>query len=246
MSLLNNVYEIATLLRSCPDFGTMRILFEHLSAAVGSDFYALHQHPVSASRYSQDLRIHNYPPEWEECYDRRRLGLADPVHRASHLMACGFLWREVAAIVPLGDRDHAMIEEGRQFGLVDGFTIPVHVPGDRPGSLTFAFKTECCFTEKIAILLDGLAHTAFQRARILAGCRPAATKTRITDRQLEIVVLIGQDKTNGEIGDILGIKEDTVMKHIQNICGRFDAVRRASLPLRAVYEGFLIFSDILV
>ncbi len=212
---------------------------------MGFRFFAVSYHPGRGPAGIVDLRDHNYPHEWEESYDRQKLGLSDPIHRASNRHADGFRWRDAPSIVPFTDRDNAMIEEARVFGIADGFTVPTNVPGERPGSVTFVTGHDDPFPKDILLFAEAFGHRAFQRIREIEGLRPHAGKPIVTDRHLEIVVLIGRDKTNGEIGELLGIKEDTVMKHVATICARFSALRRTSLPMRAVLEGLLSFSDIL-
>jgi DNA-binding CsgD family transcriptional regulator len=245
MPRLAVAYEIAQLIHSAADLASLKDVLDHARQRLGFDYFAVHLQPVASHR-ARHLRLHNYPGDWERFYDARQFGVADPVHRASHCMASGFRWRDIPKIIPVGDRDSQMMSEARAFGLVDGFTVPAHVPGEHPGCVTFAFSGDHGFADDMLLIAEGLGHLVFQQARMLTNGRPRGGRPRVTDRQLEIVALIGQDKTNGEIGDILGIKEDTVMKHVHNICERLDAVRRTSLPLKAVYEGLLIFSDILV
>lgn len=245
MFSLSVAHEVAQLISSSTDLAAMEDVLSYAATVLCFDYFALHHHPAAASRYVRDLRIHNYPREWEESYDRRRLGLSDPVHRTSQRRAFGFRWRDMHTIIPFYERDITMLDEARQFGIWDGFTIPEHVPGERPGSVTFAFDRGREFPDEALLLAEGLGDLAFQQAMIIDGRRPPRQSPRLTDRQLEVVVLIGQDKTNSEIGDILAIREDTVMKHVRNICERLEAVRRTSLPLRAVSQGLLIFDDIL-
>jgi DNA-binding CsgD family transcriptional regulator len=212
--------------------------------SMGFEFFALAHHPQAWRRRESDLRIHNYPREWELCYDRRRLGLSDPIHRASHLNASGFRWSEVAGIIPVTDRDRAMLQEARGFGIDDGYTVPTNVPGEQYGSVTFATTQGVPFPDQMLLYAEAFGHLAFQAARVVDGHRALPRKSAVTDRQLEIVVLIGQDKTDSEMAQILGVKEDTVTKHVRNICERLDAVKRNSVPLRAIFAGLLCFSDI--
>ncbi len=215
------------------------------SKAMGFRFFAVSYHPGRYGNRTLELRDHNYPYEWEESYDRRQLGLSDPIHRVSNTRADGFRWRDGPKIIPYTERDLAMINEAQLFGIDDGFTVPTNVPGERPGSVTFVTGKGDPFPDDMLLFAEAFAHRGFQRIREIEGLRPVASKPIVTDRHLEIVVLVGRDKTNGEIGELLGIKEDTVMKHVAAICSRFDALRRTSLPMRAVLEGLLTFSDVL-
>lgn len=245
MAYLKDAQQLAQLIASSTSRAALREALAAVSRAMRFRFFALTYHPRRGIKDIGDLRDHNYPYEWEESYDRRQLGLSDPIHRASNLQAAGFRWQDAPAIIPYTERDLAMIDEARRFGIEDGFTVPTNVPGERPGSVSFVTGNGDIFPEDMLLFAEGFGHMAFQRIRMIEGQRPVARKLVVTDRHLEIVVLIGRDKTNGEIGELLGIKEDTVMKHVATICARFDALRRTSLPMRAVLGGLLTFSDIL-
>ena len=245
MALLGNALELSQNIKSSANRAALQDALGAVSLAMGFRFYAISHHPLRGREEPGALRHHNYPHQWEESYDRRQLGLSDPIHRASNVHAAGFRWRDAPTIIPYTERDHAMIREARVFGIDDGFTVPTNVPGERPGSVTFVTGEGDPFPEDMLLFAEALAHHSFQQLRTIEGLRRAAGKPLVTDRQLEIVVLIGRDKTNGEIGELLGIKEDTVMKHVATICSRFDALRRTSLPMRAVLGGLLTFSDIL-
>ena len=245
MAIFNGAQELAQLIESSPSRGALREALITVCRAIGFRFFALTYHPKRGSNGRSDLRDHNYPYEWEESYDRRELGLSDPIHRTSNLRAAGFRWRDAPSIIPYTERDHAMIDEARLFGIDDGFTVPTNVPGERPGSVSFVTGHGDPFPVDMLLFAEAFAHLGVQRIRTIDGPSPMAGKPIVSDRLLEVIVLVGRDKTNGEIGELLGIKEDTVMKHVAALCLHFDALRRTSLPMRAVLSGLLTFSDVL-
>jgi LuxR family quorum-sensing system transcriptional regulator CciR len=244
MLMLDAAQDLAQVITSSSTRSGLAEAVAQAGEAMGFGFFALSHHPQTWRRKDTDLRLHNYPAEWERSYDRRRLGLSDPIHRASNVHAAGFRWQDVPSIIPTTPRDNEMLAEAKSFGIVDGFTVPTNVPGEQYGSVTFAVRDGDHFPLDMLLFAEALGHMAFQAARIIDGYRPVGGRPCVTDRQLEIVVLIGRDKTDGEMAQILGLKEDTIAKHVRNICERFDAVKRTSVPLRAVFAGLLCFSDI--
>lgn len=246
MSGFASARDIAQMILTSSDLADLQEALEAASDWMGFPFFALTQHPRRDTSASGGMRLHNYPREWEVSYDRRRLGLADPVHRASHLRADGFRWRDLRAIIPFFDRDEEMLAEARFFEIEDGLTIPVNVPGEPCGSVTFATRSGQVFPEERLFFANNFAAIAYQTARVIAGVRPAAGKPRLTDHQLEVVRWIAVDKTDGEIAQILGVKTDTVSKHIRNACRSLGVYKRTSLPIHALFEGMLAFSDVLL
>jgi DNA-binding NarL/FixJ family response regulator len=74
------------------------------------------------------------------------------------------------------------------------------------------------------------------------GVRIAANTTinrRPTSRELDVVRLVIEGKTNDEIGAALGIGAKTVETHLHRLSERFDVASRTELATRALREGWL-------
>lgn len=190
------------------------------------------------------MEIHNYPEGWRASYAARQLGRSDPIRRTSHVWACGFRWRDARDIVSFSEADDTMLRDALSFGIDEGFTVPVNVPGEARGSVTFATRVGMAFPERALLQAHGLGSAAFQLARMMFKKRPIVRREILTDRQLECVVWVGRGKSNWEIAQILGVAPETVKKHLQDACARYQLHNRTSLPLRALYEGSICFSDL--
>ncbi|MCW5636114.1 MAG: helix-turn-helix transcriptional regulator [Rubrivivax sp.] len=64
-----------------------------------------------------------------------------------------------------------------------------------------------------------------------AAAAPASTTATLTERELQVVSRLCHGRTNKEIARELGIKEDTVKKHLQSVYGKVGVRRRAPLAL---------------
>ena len=74
------------------------------------------------------LRVHNDSGDWADWFDQQRLGLTDPVHRASRRTSAGFAWHEVPAMIQLQASDSEIFSRAQTHGIGDVLTIPAHVP----------------------------------------------------------------------------------------------------------------------
>jgi LuxR family quorum-sensing system transcriptional regulator CciR len=206
-------------------------------------FYALSHHIDFLGAPGTGLRVHNYPEEWTHWFDSQRLGLNDPVHRASQRTAAGFVWHDVPRIIPLCPGDRNVLARARRHGIGDGLTVPAHVPGDAHGSCSFAWRRGEVAKPEALVFAQSLSHFAFEAARLIHG--PERTpRPRLTDRQRECVLWVARGKTDWEISRILGIRHMTVVEHIRNARSRYDATTRAKLTVRALFDGTLHFGDI--
>lgn len=72
------------------------------------------------------------------------------------------------------------------------------------------------------------------------GVRPGVgADRRPTARELDVVRLVIEGRTNDEIGAALGIGAKTVETHLHRLYERFDVASRTELATRALREGWL-------
>jgi DNA-binding NarL/FixJ family response regulator len=65
------------------------------------------------------------------------------------------------------------------------------------------------------------------------------TVLRLSPRELEVVRLVVEGRTNDEIGAALGIGAKTVETHLARVFERYDVASRTELATRALREGWL-------
>jgi LuxR family quorum-sensing system transcriptional regulator CciR len=236
--------DFAQLLLGAPDESAFANALSSAVHALGFQFFAVAHHDLRDREATSGLEIHNYPDGWRASYAARQLGRSDPIRRASHVWACGFRWRDARDIVSFSSADDAILADAHAFGIDEGFTMGVHVPGEARGSVSFATRVGMAFPERALLQAHGLGSAAFQVARMIFKKRPIVRREILTDRQLECVLWVGRGKSNWEIAQILGVTQETVKKHLQDACARYQLHNRTSLPLRALYEGSICFSDL--
>ena len=71
------------------------------------------------------------------------------------------------------------------------------------------------------------------------GIRPARGQPRVSPRELDVVRLVVDGRSNDEIGVALGIGAKTVETHLRRLFDRFELGSRTELAARALREGWL-------
>lgn len=207
-------------------------------------YFALTQHADFLDT-PRSLRIHNYPDSYADWFDEHRLGVSDPIHRASHKTVAAFMWRDVGQMIALTRRDHEVLTRAHDHGIGEGLTVPAHLPGDTLGSCSFAAKTGSRLDAGALAFAQIIGLFAFEAARGLHAplrSRPAMT---LTDRQRECLLWVARGKTDWEVATILGVSPATVVDHVRSARAEFGAVSRTQLLIRVLYDGWLTFSDVL-
>jgi DNA-binding CsgD family transcriptional regulator len=216
-----------------------------VSAAMGFAYFAISHHVDMKRAGNRTIRLHNYPDQWADYHDRNTLGVLDPVHRASHVTSFGFRWSQMSRMIPMTARDKLILDQGRDEGIGDGFTVPANVPGEANGSCSFANPAGREIDPKMLFLAQLIGAGAFDAARRLWGIRPQQEAlVAITDRQRDCLLWTSRGKTDSEAGQILGIKEDTVARHITHLNRRYGVTKRASAMVKALIDGTLILPEL--
>jgi NarL family two-component system response regulator LiaR len=69
------------------------------------------------------------------------------------------------------------------------------------------------------------------------------TPDPLTPREVEVLRLVAQGRSNQEIADALVISETTVRTHVSNILSKLHLASRTQAALYALREGFASLND---
>jgi LuxR family quorum-sensing system transcriptional regulator CciR len=224
-------------------------LLDDATRQLGFEQFAMIHHVDLSGRPEDSIAIASYDAGWVETVIARKYFVDDPIIAASAKTAVGFLWSDVDKMIELSDRQKEILQTARKFGLNEGLTVPVHVPGEYGGSCSFGARS----LEQLVV--DALPRAqivsafSFEAARRLIRARRNETSRaevpRLTERQLDCVTLVALGKSDWEIGRILGISAATAHEHIEAARKRYGVNKRTQLVIRALFDGQITFSDIL-
>lgn len=104
----------------------------------------------------------------------------------------------------------------------------------RLGASGFVLKTA-----PIAELLDAIRRVAAGGMAFSVRPRTGTGLARLSERELDVVRLVVDGRSNDEIGARLGIGPKTVESHLRRLFERFGLASRTELATRALREGWL-------
>jgi DNA-binding NarL/FixJ family response regulator len=104
----------------------------------------------------------------------------------------------------------------------------------RLGASGFVLKTA-----PIAELLDAIRRAAAGGLAFAVRPSAAAARVRLSERELDVVRLVVDGRSNDEIAARLGIGAKTVESHLRRLFERLDIASRTELATRALREGWL-------
>jgi DNA-binding CsgD family transcriptional regulator len=203
---------------------------------LGFDHFALVHHDRAGRVGIDRIRLENYPHSWIERLKSHGRSHLDPVHSACRSTNIGFCWAELSK-GRLSPWQRHVLEEAADHGLKLGFTIPIHLPGEPPASCSFAANRDMSLSHERMMSAEIIAAHGFKAARRLLGPAVRPTPPHLSNRQIQCVELIAIGKSDWEIGQILGISEETVRTYVKSARAAYDVTSRVQLALRAYRDG---------
>jgi len=235
-------------MRTATQVGDLEEILIELTRVLGFEQFALGHHVDLTRPPRHAVRLTNYNPLWIEQALERRFFADDPVHAVSARLVRPFRWIEIEDHLKLTDRQVQILAHARGHGLVEGFTIPVHQPGEFNGTCSFAARTFEQLHPHTFAIAQMAATFAFECARrlmrLLDGKEPEAIP-HLTERQRQSIILVGQGKTDAEIAAVMRISKSTAHDHVEAGRRAYGNAQRSYMVLRALYDGVITFADVL-
>ena len=227
----------------CRDDATLAALLDDAANEMGFRFVALLHHASLTFPDRGYVRIHNYPQDWEHELVAKELVGVDPVHHACARTNIGFAWEQLPAITPFGRRQREMLARARRFGIGDGFTVPINVPGEPAGSCTFAIPLGRELPRDRLLSAEQLGIHAFSIARRLHGFPAPLNCPALSRRERQCVRLVATGKTDREIAQLLGISPETVHQYVKRARAAYNVPSRAQLVACALRDALVSFGE---
>lgn len=247
MGELATINEFIARSRTARSAAELHGLCDGITREMGFDYFALVQLDLSLEPGQRGLiSVTSFPVSWVEQLATGDTVEDDPAYLASCRSLVGFRWSDMGKIIELKRRHKIVLSRSRRAGLVDGFTVPAHVPGESNGLATFAIGHSRGLPEarlSMAQLAGCFSYEAARRLRREGG--QPANPVNLTPRQLDCILLIARGKTDWEISRILGLAEDTITEHVDSARERYGVARRSQLIVRALYDGHFSLTDAL-
>ncbi len=166
-----------------------------------------------------------WPPGWTERYFNHGYLRDDPAIQRVVASDIPFQWSELEAMYRDDPTGRRIMNEAADFGLRDGFTVPMHpIEGGVIGFSLAGPKLELPPGAKP--MLNMLSNFAMARALLIQDKKPAP---RLTQREIDILRWLAEGKTAWEIGRIFNTAENTVNNQLRLLREKFGATRNTQM-----------------
>jgi LuxR family quorum-sensing system transcriptional regulator CciR len=207
---------------------------------LGFEHVALIQHGGLPRLVRHSLVVTNYPRDFVDFYIKTHQFVFDPVYDVSETLDRPFTWDEIPALFPMTEKQLDLFDEAKRHGLVHGVTVPLHIPGERRASCTFATSRAIEVTPNLMAVLHLIAAFGFHTALRLHQPEDRSSGPKLTRREAECTTLIALGKTDWEIGEILGLSASTVKYFVSAAKQRYGVYKRSELVARALMDAQIL------
>jgi len=190
---------------------------------------------------SQFISVDNTPAAYRDIYENFGRGRSDPVMQHCRRASVPIIWDQ-GTYVASGRA--AKWEEQAGHGYRTGIAMAMHLPGglhffvgvDRDQPLP-ACRAE--ITRMVAALQLFTVHAQEPAFRVMLPPSSEPDMPNVTPRELECLRWTMEGKTAWELGRILGISEQTAVRHVNNATHKLGAVNKHHAVVKALRLGLL-------
>lgn len=178
--------------------------------------------------------LSGWSDEWYDRYTGLGYVHLDPVARHCFSTTLPFDWSDAPYDRQVDPMSGQVMDEARDFGMAQGFCVPVHMEGGMQGVVSLVGETGH-LDEKSRLELHMLALYAHGRLRYLNDPdRLAHNRRVITPREAEILKWAASGRTASEIADITGLAVRTINQHCENAQRRMGTSNRLHTVVEAI------------
>lgn len=244
---LERIRDFVTAARSLETIADLRGLLSDVVPTFGVKYFLMTHHVDFGRPHPGTVQISNYPVEFVARQRETGGWRDDAVLLACEKTTAGFFWSDVGQLIHLTEQHRRRFVESERWGLVDGFVVPNHIPGEYSGSVHFNVDIDKGFPRYMAAALQSLATYGFEIARQLARESDESTVVYapLTTRQIDCLLLSARGKSDTDIAQLLGLSAATVNEHIEGAKRRYCVATRQQAIIRALYNSQFTFAEVL-
>lgn len=187
------------------------------------------------------ITLDNAPAAYRDSYEDPAKGRRDPVMQHCKRSSLPIVWSQDTYTSAL---EGEKWEEQACFGYRTGIAIALHLPRglhfcigvDRDGPLPTDTAEVTRMTADLHLFAVFAHETAF---RVMLPRPPQSEMPSLTPRELEGLRWTMEGKTAWELGRILGISEQTAVKHVNSAAHKLGCVSKHQAVLKALRLGLI-------
>jgi DNA-binding CsgD family transcriptional regulator len=226
-------------LKECVSSQEVGAAFASMIAPYGFTMVSCGGSRETPSGRAWDFFFNTWPPEFLLEYQNNDYVRHDLLPAMARLSATPFTWVELVRDREQTPKQIAFHARVRELGVVDGYAVPIHLPGGDVG-LCVSVATHIIEDTEQRLALHLASLYAYHRCRALGGVTEASSvKAPLSPRELECLKLVLDGKSDTDIGRILGISHTTAHFHVERVKKKLGVRTRTQAAAMVMTLGYL-------
>lgn len=211
-------------------------------AVLGFHYYAFIQ--SNSGRSVGGLLLQDYPDSWTKLQSETFGFAHSPILQLASQTVTPFEWHEIPNLLAVTREQLVYLDIAAAHGLSQGFTVPIHAPGEASALVSFVNPKNCPIERNSLPLAMYVATRAFA-----AGTRirraSAAQLPRLSDSDARVITLVCRGHSKRCIAQKLGIEASDVNRAIVRGCKHYRVGSQTEMIVHALYERSIRFEDVI-
>ena len=214
----------------------MTARFHRFAENMGFTSVACFKVPDPGEPFETCMHMCTRPQQWVERYVDQGYVRVDPLVQEVFRSTRSFCWSDVLDHLPLDSLAQQIHRERIEFGLHQGFVVPIYDSKGYTGVVSLAGDGDLTPEIKDSLTVASV----FVHNRLVTLLRgQILPDDLLTTREIECLSWAAEGKSDWEIGQILHISSKTVNYHIENIKRKFGVPTRVQAIVSAFRYGKL-------
>jgi DNA-binding CsgD family transcriptional regulator len=237
------IAEFVEDLRDLQDSAAFERAMADMVSELGFERFAYAALYMDDTNFRKEIIV-NYPLAWVSHYIDEDYLSYDPVIKHAHSNFSPFTWHDVHTKSNLTKKQKKILNEGVEFGLRHGATVPLHLPGGSVAVLSVTSpESEKAFRElwrEHAFRLQAVAlyfHSAIEHN--LADSN-LYNEECLTSHEKEVLVWIARNKSIGDISYKTEMSVHEVCQYLQRAMKKLRTQTKQHAVIKAITAGYIV------
>ena len=212
--------------------------FQKAMSSFGFEHFVMSDVPSVIATAPPQVMLAKIPIGWAELYIERNYQQLDPIVHLCRRTSRPFAWPNgLDGVAPTGAAAEVM-ERARDFGLLEGFTCPIHGWDGAASCVSLSASAKLQLDRQTQPAIHLMAIYAFERVRELReGQAPAPAG--LSAREREVLTWAAAGKSAAGIAKILNITERTAIAHTVNATHKLGASNKTQAVAKALQNKLI-------
>lgn len=186
-----------------------------IASRCGYEYFTITRLPQPSDRLAPNVLLNIWPQGWLQHYDRAGYYKFDPVVRHCYTTIEPFHWGDVLYYDETIVRARRVMHEAGEHGMAHGFCVPIHDALGFQAVVSLAGR-RVAMTNRVQRAVHMVSLCAWISADRTTR-RPAKRRALLlSGRERDVLCWAAKGKKAGEVADILGVSQETVVHHLKS------------------------------